>query len=196
MPRQGFTLVETIIALFITSLVVLAVSSFSSQTIQAWWLGQTQTDLRRLTGRVHQELDRIIGPAVGLPPGSCGPAEALASLPVQLPAGALPDPLAGGGIVCFYRNPADGQLVRCQIVSAATTTCIQGTEAGLLAGAPTDDPIRLTDLPGEPNSGLVFSRAQGGGTWVDVSLNVGAYGPDGTIRVGPVSFSSRFSVRN
>ena len=183
------------LALFIATLVVLAVGSFYTQTVRAWWLGQTQTDLRRLTGLVQQEMGRVIGPAIGLPPGSCGPAEATASLPVQLPAGALPDPLAGGGIVCFYRDPVNDQLVRCQIVPLETT-CIPGTEAELLTGTPTLNPIRLTDLPGEPNSGLVFSRAQGGGTWVDASLNVGAYGPDGTIQVGPVSFSTRFAVRN
>jgi prepilin-type N-terminal cleavage/methylation domain-containing protein len=194
--RPGFSLVELLVALFVLTVMALAVGSFYTQTVRAWWLGQQQADLRRLTGRVQREMGRIIGPAVGLPPGSCGPPGAAASLPVQVPAQALPDPdLASGATVCFYRDPATDQLVRCQIASGGTT-CVAGSEANLLTGAPSPDPIRLTDLPEEPGSGLVFRRAQGGGTWVDVSLNLGAFGPDGAMRVGPVGFSTRFVVRN
>src|SRR5262245_19264523 len=197
MTRRGFSVVELLFALLITTVLILAVGSFYVQTVRAWWQGQTQADLRRLAGLVHQEMARIIKPAVGLPPGSCGAPGATASLPVHLPAGALPDPqLAQGAIVCFYRDPGNDQLVRCQIVSLANTVCAPGTEANLLSSLPISDPVRLTDLPGEPGTGLMFARGHGGGTWVEVSLNLAVVDARGATQAGPVSFSTRFAVEN
>lgn len=181
-------------ALLITTVLVLAVASFYQQMGRAAWRGQAQTDLRRLAGRVQEEMGRIIAPAVGLPPGSCGPEHAPVSLPVQLPAGALPDDqFSAGGFVCFYRDPSD-QLMRCRFDSLSDPTCVENSQADLLTGAPVSDPIRLVDLVDRPGSGLVFAPA--GGTVVDVSFHLAVVGPDRVIRVGPLGFSTRFTVRN
>lgn len=195
MRPPGFSLLEVLLALFIAALLVLAVASFYVQMTRAAWHGQAQTDLRRLAGRVQEEMARIIGPSVGLPPGPCGPPDAPAALPVQLPAGAVPDAeLSQGGFVCFYRDPETDQLMRCRFASLSDRTCAEDSQADLLTGVPIGDPIRLVDLPEQPGSGLVFARA--GGTVVDVSFNLAVLGPGDVIRVGPVGFSTRFTVRN
>jgi prepilin-type N-terminal cleavage/methylation domain-containing protein len=197
MRRRGFSLLETLVVLAVASIVVLAVGSFYTQTLRAWSHGQIQASLRRQANLVEREMARIIGPALGLPPGSCGPAGAPASLPVQLPAGALPDPeLTAGGYVCFYREPTDDMLMRCRFASLASTTCIAGSPANLLGGALADAVLRLEDLTSPATSGLQFVRT--GGTTVDVSFNLSAYDPGDPSRrtAGPMSFSTRFGVRS
>jgi prepilin-type N-terminal cleavage/methylation domain-containing protein len=205
MRSPGFSLVEVVIALAVTSVMVLAVASFYTQMVGAWSHGQLQVSLRRQANLVEREMGRIIGPALGLPPGSCGPAppdpDDAASLPVELPAGALPDPdLASGGFVCFYRDPPPSDLLmRCRFVSLASTACIAGSEANLLGGAPTTAVIRLENLTDTGTDlttrGLAFIRT--GGTTVDVSFNLSAFDPGDPARraAGPMSFSTRFGVR-
>lgn len=199
MRSRGFSLFEVLIALAVASVVVLAVASFYTQMVGAWTQGQLQVSLRRQANLVERELGRIIGPALGLPPGSCGAPDAPASLPVELPAGALPDPeLALGGFVCFYHDPAPSDLLmRCRFASLTSTICIAGSEANLLGGAPTTAIIRLEDLTDtDPTTrGLEFIRT--GGTTVVVSFNLGAYHPGDPSRrmAGPMSFSTRFGVR-
>lgn len=195
MRPPGFSLLEVLLALFIAALLVLAVASFYVQMTRAAWHGQAQTDLRRLAGRVQEEMARIIGPSVGLPPGPCGPPDAPAALPVQLPAGAIPDAeLSQGGFVCFYRDPETDQLMRCRFEALGDPTCAENSQADLLGGVPFADSVRVVDLPDRVGTGLAFTRA--GGVMVDVSFNLAVLGPGDVIRVGPVGFSTRFTVRN
>jgi prepilin-type N-terminal cleavage/methylation domain-containing protein len=196
MRSRGFSLLEVVIALAVTSVVVLAVASFYTQMTRAWAQGQLQVSLRRQANLIEREMARIIGPALGLPPGSCGPADAPASLPVALPAGALPDPeLALGGFVCFYRDTATDLLMRCRFASLTGTTCIAGSEANLLGGAPVTAVFRLEDLTDPTTRGLEFVRR--GGTTVDVSFTLSAYeaGDPPRRTAGPMSFSTRLGVR-
>jgi Prokaryotic N-terminal methylation motif len=207
MRARGFSLLEALITLFIGTVVMLAVGSFYVQTVRAWSQGQTQADLRRLAGLVQQEMGRIIGPAVGLPPGTCGLGGVTTSLPVQIPAGVLPDdqlghlgipPLDRGGYVCFYRDPGTDALMRCRLAAlsaSGSAPCVAGSEANLLTGVPIVDPIRLTDLPANPDSGLRIVRTAG--TSVHITFNLGVFDTqDGAIKAGPMTFATRFTVRN
>jgi Prokaryotic N-terminal methylation motif len=207
MRARGFSLLEALITLFIGTVVMLAVGSFYIQTVRAWRQGQTQADLRRLAGLVQQEMGRVIGPAIGLPPGTCGLGGVTASLPVQIPAGALPDDQLGhlgvpsldrGGYVCFYRDPATDGLMRCRLAAlspSGSASCVAGSEANLLSGVPIADPIRLTDLPANPDSGLRIVRTAG--MSVLITFTLGVFDPDdGGIKAGPTTFATRFTVKN
>ena len=181
MRSRGFSLFEVLIALAVTSVVVLAVASFYTQMVGAWTQGQLQVSLRRQANLVEREIGRIIGPALGLPPGSCGSPDDAPRVAARGASGRRPArPRArAGGFVCFYRDlapsnlppPADAVPVRV----AGQHGLHRGQRGQPARGAPTTAVIRLEDLTDPTTRGLEFIRT--GGTIVDVSFNLSAFGP-------------------
>ncbi len=191
MNERGFTLPELIVAMVIGAVVLLGVGSFYTQITGAWQQAQAQAAIQRQGTLVQQEMARIILPSSGLLPGTCGPTTGITdSLPVQIPAGALPDAgLSSGGFACFHLNTS-GQLFECRFTSTSNTTCISGSARNLLAGAPIPDAVLGALVQGTT---LLFSSggaARLGGTSVDVDFALTA-GP-----VGPLNFSTQLTVRN
>ncbi len=184
--QRGVTLVELVIAMAIGVIVLLGVGAFYWQTTRAWQQAQAQTAIQRQGTLVQQEMARIILPSSGLLPGTCGPASGVTdSLPVQIPASALPDSgLSSGGFVCFYLSTA-GQIVECRFASTTSTTCITDSARDLLVGAPIPDAVTGALVSGNT---VVFTRVGGAAVEVDFALSAG--------QVGPLNFSTRLAVRN
>ena len=185
MRSRGFSLFEVLIALAVTSVVVLAVASFYTQMVGAWTQGQLQVSLRRQANLVEREIGRIIGPALGLPPGSCGSPDDALALAARGASGRRPArPRARARRVRLLLSAAPAYrdsdlLMRCRFASLASTACI-AEQRGQPARGGADDrrhPARGSDRPGHDTTtrGLEFIRT--GGTTVDVSFNLSAFGP-------------------
>jgi prepilin-type N-terminal cleavage/methylation domain-containing protein len=184
MDQRGVTLVELLVALLVGSIVLLGVGSFYLKAQDAIEQGNYQVAMQRQGTLVQQQMARIILASSGLLAGTCGPAGAADSLPVQIPANALFDSaLSGGGFVCFYLQ--SNQIMECRFASTSSTTCTSGSARSLLAGAPIRDPIQAAIPAG---STTMFNRVGGTAADINFALTAGV--------VGPLSFGTRLTVKN
>ena len=138
MNQRGVTLIELLIAGFMGSIILLAFGSLFVEMVRIGRYGNAQASLQRQGTLIQEELARRILPAVGLLPGSCGPADATASLQVALE----------GDFRCFYQQGQN--IFECQFTSS-NTLCVSNTVRDLLSGSPV--PMQARNLTFTPEEG-------------------------------------------
>ena len=180
------TLIELLVAVLIGVVILLGVGSLYWYMTRAWVESNDQIAMQRQGSLVVQEITRVVIASNGILGGTCGPAGNPASLPVRVPALALPETTTppSQAHFCFYWTANPGGLVECRFDPAVSTAC---TAAGrnLLLGDPTPQTMQAT--------AVTFTVVNS--SIVDVAFTVRAM--DGnTVLAGPLGFATRVSVRN
>ncbi len=181
MDQRGFTLIELVIALSVGSVILLAMGGFYVSMLGVSNQANAQVFLARQGTLILEELARRIRPATALPPWSCGPRAAAASLAFQEEI----EPPPETEYLCIYQER--NQIFVCEIEPNFTTNppsktgCVTGRPRNLLSGSP----ISLRA------SNVTFTRLQGGGA-VAVSFVL----QDAAGALTPLSFGIQVAVRN
>ncbi len=123
MNQRGVTLLELLIWASVVFFALLGIGSFYVAMVRSLNQGSDQAFLQRQGTLLQEELAQQILSAVGVPPGTCGPAGATSSLRVDR---------GGGDFRCFYQET--NRLFECQFTSSSTA-CVAGTQRNLLLGA-------------------------------------------------------------
>jgi hypothetical protein len=182
--QRGVTMVELLIAGVMGAVIIIAVGSFYWRMTRAWVIANTQVAMQRQATLVQHEMTRIIQASDGVLPGTCGPS-AIASLPVHVPVGALPETSAAEVFFCFYWPTNPGGILECRFTSAAATAC---TAAGrnLLLGDPTPQNMQA--------SAATFTVVNN--VLVDVAFTIQAVDAGNTVLAGPLAFATRIATKN
>jgi type II secretory pathway pseudopilin PulG len=179
------TLVELLVAVAMAGVIMIAVASFFWQTTRAWIASNTQIAMQRQGTLVQQEFSRVVLASNGVLPGICGPAGNVASLPLRVPAGTLPESGSGQQHICFYWAANPGPIVQCPFNPAVNTLC-SSTGRDLLAGDPTNQTIRAT--------AVTFSVVNN--SVVDFEFTLEALDGANVVFAGPLRFATRAAIRN
>lgn len=202
MDERGVTLIEILVAVLVSTIVIVAIGSFYVAMQASYNEGNVQSVMQRQGTQVQEQMAKVVAASSALLPGTCGPTSVAGdSLPVQVPADALRGPVTGaldsGGFVCFYLQA--NQIAQCRFLAANNRACIANSTLNLLSNAPIPQGIqgrRQTTPPTDPSGTSVNVFTIVGGSAVDIRfrLVVEVLGP--TEVVGPFDFTTRAAVRN